>query len=87
MPHASCAHCGVTITDHSTMVEDAGKAFCCNNCAAIATGQTASVALGTCAHCHAPIIDPSTKVERDDDVFCCNNCMAAMTAGAGQPQR
>jgi hypothetical protein len=33
MSHAECAHCGVLITDHSTMVERDGKSFCCNNCA------------------------------------------------------
>jgi len=33
MSHASCAHCGVLIFDHSTMVELDSKTFCCNNCA------------------------------------------------------
>src|SRR2546430_438989 len=33
MSHASCAHCGVLIVDHSTMAERDGKTFCCNNCA------------------------------------------------------
>lgn len=87
MPHASCAHCGVTITDHATMVEQAGKTFCCNNCATFTTGQTTQAALGTCAHCHIPIVDPSTRVERNGEMFCCTNCAAAMTAGAGQQTR
>ncbi|GBD13277.1 hypothetical protein HRbin24_01301 [bacterium HR24] len=33
MPHASCAHCGCRIVDHSTMVEREGKTYCCVNCA------------------------------------------------------
>ena len=84
MPHTTCAHCEVAITDHSTMVERAGKTFCCTNCAAMTTGQTTQAAMGTCAHCHIPIVDPSTRVERDGEMFCCTNCAAAMTAGAGQ---
>jgi hypothetical protein len=84
MPHASCAHCGVAITDHATMVERADKTFCCNNCAAFATGQTGQTAMGTCAHCHTPIVDPSTRVERGGEMFCCTNCAAAMPARAGQ---
>ena len=84
MPHVSCAHCKVEITDHSTMVEQDGKAFCCNNCAAMMAGVTAGTALGTCAHCHVPIVEPSTRVEREGAVFCCTNCAAATTAGSGQ---
>jgi predicted RNA-binding Zn-ribbon protein involved in translation (DUF1610 family) len=34
MPHTACAHCGVQIIDHSTMVERDGKTYCCANCAA-----------------------------------------------------
>jgi Prokaryotic metallothionein len=86
VPHQTCAHCGVEIGDHSTMVERDGKAFCCNNCAAFATGQTAQAAMGTCAHCHSPIVDPSTRVERNGEMFCCPNCAAAMPAGAGHRQ-
>jgi hypothetical protein len=81
--HTTCAHCGVTIADHSTMVERAGNAFCCNNCAATTMGQTSQAAMGTCAHCHIPIVDPSTRVERNGEMFCCGNCAAATTAGAG----
>lgn len=33
VPHATCAHCGVRIVDHSTMVERGGKTYCCPNCA------------------------------------------------------
>src|SRR3990170_4493910 len=33
MPHTTCAHCGVPIVDHSTMVERGGKTYCCGNCA------------------------------------------------------
>lgn len=86
MPHQTCAHCGVEIGDHSTMVERDSEAFCCNNCAAFATGQTAQAALGTCGHCHSPIVDPSTRVERNGEMFCCPNCAAAMPAGAGHRQ-
>jgi len=38
MPHAVCAHCGVQIIDHSTMVERDGKTYCCGNCAATHEG-------------------------------------------------
>ncbi len=34
MPHATCAHCGVQIIHHETMVERDGKTYCCLNCAA-----------------------------------------------------
>src|SRR5574341_1011201 len=34
MPHAVCAHCGVRIVHHETMVERDGKTYCCANCAA-----------------------------------------------------
>ena len=87
MPHATCAHCGVTITDHSTMVEQAGKTFCCNNCAATTMTAANQAAMGTCAHCHVPIVDPSTRVERGGETFCCGNCVAAMPAGARHGQR
>lgn len=30
----SCAHCGVAITDESTMQQRNGQTFCCPNCAA-----------------------------------------------------
>ncbi|MCC6382035.1 MAG: hypothetical protein IT304_05965 [Dehalococcoidia bacterium] len=30
----SCAHCGVAITDESTMQQRNGQTFCCRNCAA-----------------------------------------------------
>ena len=85
MPHATCDHCGVSITDHATMVDQAGKTFCCNNCAAAHGNQlTTQAAMGTCAHCHVPIVDPSTKTERDGQVYCCTNCAAAMPASVGQ---
>lgn len=86
MAHATCEHCGVTIGDHSTMVERAGKTFCCNNCASAMTGQTNQAAMGTCAHCHIPIVDPSTRVDRNGEMFCCPNCAAAMPAGTGHRQ-
>jgi len=35
MPHAICAHCGVQIIHHETMVERDGKTYCCANCAAV----------------------------------------------------
>jgi hypothetical protein len=82
MPHATCAHCNVQITDHSTMAERNGQTFCCNNCAAMASGQTSQAAMGTCAHCHSPIVDPATRVEGEGEVYCCTNCAAAMTEGA-----
>lgn len=87
MPHTTCAHCNVAIADHSTMVEQDGKTYCCKNCAATTTASTMNqhhqAALGACAHCHVPIVDPSTRVERDGATFCCGNCAEAMPAGAG----
>ncbi len=35
MPHVACAHCGVRIVYHDTMVERGGKVYCCANCAAV----------------------------------------------------
>ena len=81
MPHVTCAHCRVQIADRKSLAERDGQTYCCNNCAAMASGQTASAALGTCAHCQAPIVDPSTRVEGEGELYCCNNCAAAMTAG------
>jgi len=84
MPHATCAHCNVAIVDHTTMIEQDGKTFCCTNCAATGQdGMMAQAALGTCAHCHVPIVDPSTRTEQNGEMYCCSNCAAAMTAGAG----
>jgi hypothetical protein len=83
MPHTTCAHCNVAITDHASMVERDGKTFCCSNCAATTTDQSGQAALGTCAHCHVPIVDPSTRTEQNGEMFCCTNCAAAMTTGAG----
>jgi hypothetical protein len=83
MANVTCAHCDVSIVDDASMVTRGGKTFCCENCAAMITGQTSMPALGACAHCHVPIVDPSTRVERDGESFCCNNCAAAMPAGAG----
>lgn len=83
MPHATCAHCNVSITDHSTMVERDGKTFCCNNCASMMSGQASQGSGPTCAHCHSTITDTSTLIQRDGMTFCCNNCAMAMAAGAG----
>jgi hypothetical protein len=82
MPHASCAHCGTAITDHSTQVESGGKTYCCKNCERMAAG-TSQVAAGAakCAHCRMSIVDTSTQVKRGDQTFCCNNCATAMAAG------
>ncbi len=33
MTDPECSHCGVLITDHSTMVVRGDQTFCCNNCA------------------------------------------------------
>ncbi len=84
MPHATCAHCGTPITDHSTLVEHEGRTYCCNNCLQMVSG-TAQPAPGraTCAHCQMPILDASTQAERDGQTFCCNNCATAMVQGAG----
>jgi hypothetical protein len=83
MPHATCAHCNVTITDHSTIVDQGGKTFCCTNCMADETGQMrGQQATATCAHCQTPIVDPSTQADQGGKTFCCTNCAAAMAAGA-----
>jgi hypothetical protein len=79
MPHATCSHCQVTISDHSTMVEQDGRTYCCKNCAQTAGGPQERVAGGaTCAHCGVTIHDAPTQVERDGRTFCCNNCATAM---------
>ncbi len=90
MPHATCAHCKVQITDRSTMMERDGQQFCCNNCAQMASGQSpvsggqmAQMGGTICAHCQMPITDTSTQVTRDDQTFCCNNCANAVAIGEG----
>lgn len=83
MPHTICTHCNVSITDHSTMVEQGGMTFCCTNCMAAETGQMrGQQATATCAHCQTPIVDQTTQAEQRGMTFCCNNCAAAMAAGA-----
>jgi hypothetical protein len=85
MPHATCAHCQSQIVDHSTMVEQNGQTYCCNNCAQAMSGPTApDQGSATCAHCQTPIVDTSTQVVRNGLTFCCDNCAIAMAQGAGQ---
>lgn len=84
MPHATCAHCGATIVDHSTMVERGGESFCCHNCASAMHGQQPEEKAVVCAHCRVGITDPSTLVTRNGMTFCCPNCAAMMATGAGQ---
>jgi hypothetical protein len=36
MANENCSHCGVLITDQSTVVRRDGKVFCCPNCATAA---------------------------------------------------
>ena len=43
MANEECAHCGVLITEWSTVAKRDGKMFCCANCANAHVGsQTAS---------------------------------------------
>jgi hypothetical protein len=85
MPHTTSDHCNVAITDHTTMVEQGGKTYCCTNCAAVHAGPSSTqAAMGTCAHCQVPIVDPSTRVEQQGMMFCCMNCAAAMPASTGR---
>ena len=35
-----CAHCNVEIVDQSSMVERAGRRYCCANCARADEGMT-----------------------------------------------
>jgi uncharacterized Zn finger protein (UPF0148 family) len=43
MANEECAHCGVLITEWSTVAKRDGKIFCCPNCANAHVGaQTAS---------------------------------------------
>lgn len=82
MSQAVCAHCGVLITDRSSVVEVEGKAYCCSNGAQMMDDSSfRASASGVCAHCGATISDPSGGVERDDMKFCCVNCAAAMAEG------
>ena len=82
MTHASCAHCGTPIVDHSTMQEHKGETYCCKNCVAMVTQTSSEPGLPTCAHCEMPIVDESTKVEGAGRTFCCNNCALAMAEQA-----
>jgi hypothetical protein len=83
MPHASCAHCGTTITHHETMQESGGKTYCCRNCLVMASGATTELGgRPRCAHCESAIVDESTKVDRGGQTFCCENCADAVSAGA-----
>ena len=79
MPHASCAHCGTEIADHTSMTERRGELYCCPNCAEFATSAGGRTAAEKCAHCGTPIVDPSTHVTQGA-TYCCNNC--ALAAGA-----
>jgi hypothetical protein len=82
MSHATCAHCGTEISDHSTMQEFKGQTYCCKNCVAMVSGTgNYPKGLPTCAHCEMPIVEASTKVEADGKTYCCNNCAAAMRQG------
>ncbi len=86
MPQMTCAHCGVPIVDQTSMAEQGGKTYCCNNCLQMETGSTSGHTSGgaTCAHCGSTIRDTSTQVERNGQTFCCNNCAMAMAQGVGQ---
>lgn len=83
MPHASCAHCGTEIADHTTMTEKKGELYCCANCAAVATTDGGRTSAESCAHCGSPIVEPSTHVTQTGATYCCNNC--AIAAGATSP--
>jgi hypothetical protein len=83
MPHASCAHCGTEIADHTTMTERKGELYCCVNCAEVATAGGGRTAAQTCGHCSAPLVDTSTQVTQGGATYCCNNC--AIAAGATTP--
>lgn len=74
MPHASCAHCGVSIVDHATMAERDGATYCCNNCASMSIDREGQPGVPTCAHCQSPIVDTTTQVTQNGLTFCCNNC-------------
>ena len=39
MANEECAHCGVLITEWSTVAKRDGKIFCCANCANAHTGS------------------------------------------------
>lgn len=83
MPHTTCAHCGTTITDHSTQQEARGQTYCCRNCLAMTTAEAgAQAGRARCAHCESFIVDESTNVDRSGQTFCCNNCAVAMAEGA-----
>jgi len=83
MPHASCAHCGTPIVDHTTMQEAKGEIYCCKNCVAMVSGTSYEPGLPRCAHCEMPIVDATTKVEgAEGKTFCCNNCAIALAEGA-----
>ncbi|MCC7372821.1 MAG: hypothetical protein IT306_30695 [Chloroflexi bacterium] len=85
MPHTTCAHCHVAITDHATMVEHGGRTFCCTNCSSAEHGQMRGRATTEmCAHCHVPLVDQTTLAERNGQTFCCVNCASAMAASVGQ---
>lgn len=79
MPHASCAHCGTEIADHTSMVEKRGELYCCGNCAEVATSEASRTGAETCAHCGTPILDASTSVTQGE-TYCCNNCAIAVGA-------
>ena len=81
MSDATCGHCGTAIRERSTLVEQAGQAYCCPNCAR-AVGDPAFTpgGGGVCAHCATIIVDETTVAEQDGMLFCCKNCAAAMTA-------
>lgn len=85
----SCAHCATPITHEATKVRDGDRAYCCRNCAAMATGTTTTQGGHTCAHCESIIVDTSSMTERAGQTFCCVNCANAMAAtpGAGGHSR
>jgi hypothetical protein len=84
MHQATCGHCGVAISDRSSVVQQGNKSYCCNNCALLAAGRTPAGAEPLCAHCQRPLLDRSTEVAREGQTYCCSNCANAMAPLAGE---
>ena len=82
---ATCAHCGVRISDPTPSVVHGGSTYCCANCAAAMeqTGRGSDPRSPRregdlrCEHCSAPIVDERTLEVHGDRSFCCANCATA----------
>ncbi len=83
MPHATCHHCEVEISDHTSMVERRGELYCCENCARAMLGGVEGNG-DRCAHCGTLIVDKRTAMFRGSLRFCCNNCAEAVPVEAGR---